>query len=90
MGNQAVKGLKEEPPAPTVVKSDAEWRAVLPPATYEVARQAGTEPAWSGKYNKSKKEGVYTCICCHSDLFASSAKFDSGTGWPSYFQVRAI
>ena len=67
-----------------VVKSDAEWRAVLTPQQFDVARKRGTELAFTGKYHDGKKNGVYLCACCRTDLFLSDAKFDSGTGWPSF------
>jgi peptide-methionine (R)-S-oxide reductase len=70
---------------PTVVKTDAEWRKRLPPESFPVARQAGTERAGTGPYNKNKAAGVYTCICCGTALFNSDTKFESGTGWPSFW-----
>jgi peptide-methionine (R)-S-oxide reductase len=70
--------------AEKVVKSDAEWRAELTPEQYAVCRRKGTEPAFTGKYHATKAEGVYRCACCGNELFDSKAKYDSGTGWPSF------
>jgi peptide-methionine (R)-S-oxide reductase len=67
-----------------VVKSDAEWRAELSPEQYEVCRRKGTERAFTGRYHATKTDGVYRCSCCGNELFDSSAKYDSGTGWPSF------
>jgi peptide-methionine (R)-S-oxide reductase len=69
-----------------VVKTDAEWKKQLTPAQYEVLRKKGTEPAFSGKYNDFKEKGVFTCAACGNELFTSDTKFDSGTGWPSFFR----
>ena len=72
-----------------VTKSDAEWRAQLTPAQVQIARGKGTERAFCGTLLDNKRRGVYTCICCGLPLFASSGKFNSGTGWPSFFQPVA-
>jgi peptide-methionine (R)-S-oxide reductase len=70
--------------AEKVVKSDAEWRAELTPEQYEVCRRKGTERAFSGKYHATKADGIYRCACCGNELFDAKAKYDSGTGWPSF------
>jgi peptide-methionine (R)-S-oxide reductase len=69
-----------------VVKSAAEWRKQLTPMQYKVARLKATEPAYTGEYWNSAKTGVYHCVCCDQPLFDSKSKFDSRTGWPSYWQ----
>lgn len=69
-----------------VQKTDEEWRRQLSPEQYHVTRQSGTEPAFTGKYYKSKETGVYHCVCCDQPLFTSDAKYDSGSGWPSFWQ----
>ncbi len=65
-------------------KSEQEWREELAPARYRVLREAGTEPPFTGAYTHSKESGMYRCGACGADLFSSDAKFDSGTGWPSF------
>ena len=65
-------------------KSEAEWREALSPEQYAVCRAKGTEPAFSGAYWNCSEEGTYTCVCCGAELFSSTTKFDSGTGWPSF------
>jgi methionine-R-sulfoxide reductase len=74
---------------PRVVKTDAEWRSQLTPGQFTIARGKGTEPAFCGNLLDNKRQGVYACICCGLPLFTSRAKFNSGTGWPSFFQPVA-
>lgn len=74
---------------PRVEKSDAEWQAQLTPEQFQVARAKGTERAFCGTLLDNKKTGVYSCICCGLPLFSSDSKFNSGTGWPSFFQPLA-
>lgn len=74
---------------PRVEKTVEEWRAQLTPEQFQVARGQGTEPAFCGTLLDNKQHGVYSCVCCGLPLFASSAKFDSGTGWPSFFSPIA-
>lgn len=69
-----------------VHKTDAEWRKALTPEQYQVLRKKGTERPFSGKYNDHKEKGIYHCAACGNALFSSETKFDSGTGWPSYYQ----
>lgn len=70
-----------------IVKSEQDWKKQLEPEAYYVCRQHGTEAPFSGKYYDCKDEGVYKCVCCSAPLFESSTKFDSGTGWPSYYEA---
>jgi peptide-methionine (R)-S-oxide reductase len=69
-----------------VTKTEQEWKQQLSPEQYQVTRQCGTERAFSGKYWNTKDAGVYNCVCCGEPLFKSEAKFESGTGWPSFFE----
>jgi peptide-methionine (R)-S-oxide reductase len=67
-------------------KNEAEWLAQLTPEQYYICRQHGTESPFTGKFHNSKDEGVYRCVCCGNELFSSKTKFDSGSGWPSFWE----
>jgi len=69
-----------------IAKTDEEWRQELTPEQYQIARQAGTEAPFTGKYHDSKDPGTFHCVCCDTPLFNSGEKFDSGTGWPSFWR----
>jgi peptide-methionine (R)-S-oxide reductase len=69
-----------------VMKSDQEWRQQLTQEQYRITRQKGTEPPYTGEYAKNKEQGVYRCVCCGAELFSSNTKYESGSGWPSFYQ----
>tara|TARA_Y100000994_G_scaffold238696_1_gene231528 strand:- start:302 stop:970 length:669 start_codon:yes stop_codon:yes gene_type:complete len=71
-----------------IVKTDAEWKAILTPAEYQILRRKGTERAFTGKFDKHYKEGTYTCKGCGTPLFDSTTKYDSGCGWPAFFKAK--
>ena len=72
---------------PKIEKSDQEWREQLTPEQYRILRQKGTEPAFTGAYNDEKAEGVYRCAACGTPLFSSETKYESGSGWPSFYDA---
>jgi peptide-methionine (R)-S-oxide reductase len=74
---------------PVIIKTDAEWKQQLSPAAFEITRRAGTERAYSVQYWNLHDKGLYRCICCDTALFSSDTKFESGTGWPSFWQPIA-
>lgn len=80
------KNLQQDSDTNIVVKTDAEWKKILPEDVYKIAREKGTERPFSGKYNLHKDTGVYYCAACGNPLFASNGKFESSCGWPSFFE----
>ena len=69
-----------------IIKTETEWQNQLTSEQYQVCRQKGTERAFTGEYNSSKEPGTYACVCCNNPLFDSKTKFESGTGWPSFYE----
>ncbi|MDI9437202.1 MAG: peptide-methionine (R)-S-oxide reductase MsrB [Euryarchaeota archaeon] len=73
-----------------VYKEDEDWLKILTPEQFQVARKRGTEMAFTGKYHNCHEDGIYQCVCCDTDLFDSKTKFESGTGWPSFWEPVAM
>ena len=84
--NKNKNKMKDENPTCGINSPDEDWKSKLTPEQYRVIREKGTEMAFTGKFNKHKETGVYTCAACGAELFQSDAKFESGTGWPSFFK----
>jgi len=74
-------GMKKD-----TVRTEAEWRALLTPEQYRITREKGTERAFSGQYHDCHDSGIYRCVCCGAELFGSDTKYDSGSGWPSFYK----
>lgn len=85
MHSQSIKGVKSM--AEKVQKTEAEWQTCLTPEEYEILRNKGTERAFSGKYYHHKEDGTYVCAACGNELFSSDSKYDSGSGWPSFYEA---
>jgi peptide-methionine (R)-S-oxide reductase len=85
-GEQPAMSGTSTPGTVSARKTDAQWKEILTPEQYQITRRKGTERAFSGAYYHCKKEGVYRCVCCGAPLFSSRAKYDSGSGWPSFWK----
>ncbi len=85
VADSAVDAGKDGLPFEKIVKTDAEWKRILTKEQYRVARQAGTEEPYTSPLNKIKAKGIFSCVCCSLPLFDSKTKFESGTGWPSFY-----
>lgn len=83
--NPSADNLPADNPPAKVIKSDAEWRTLLTPQEYQITRQHGTEPPFTGPYLNEKRKGTYVCISCGNPLFDSETKYDSRSGWPSFY-----
>jgi peptide-methionine (R)-S-oxide reductase len=81
-----LKERKGRPMSEKIVKTEAQWKEILTPEQYQVTRKKGTECAFTGAYWDTKEEGMFVCVCCGQPLFHTSTKFNSGTGWPSFFK----
>ena len=86
---ETMQNAQKYPPVEKITRSDAEWKKFLTPEQYYVLREEGTERAFTGKYDKHYEDGVYTCAACGLELFSSKAKYDSETGWPSFYEPIA-
>lgn len=85
LAGELVKDLNDQPLKDTVVKTEEEWRKILTPEEYQVLRNEGTEPPFVNEYHKNQKKGIYACAACGNPIFSSETKFESATGWPSFY-----
>lgn len=86
IGAFAQTQIANQDPNAKVIKTNDGWKKILSPQSYNITREAGTERAYTGKYWDNHEKGIYSCVCCGLNLFSSDTKFDSGTGWPSFYQ----